>query len=275
MGRRSHKEDGVHKRPAGKCFQYFMKPSKALPNETDEPRIRGHPTGSVDQQKRLAFRHIIEYLENNDDETVTLDELYAVMESKVSSEGVYSKKTPQHMLYEHCGDKVSITRSSIKQQPLVVTLSSNIKQVVQDAHKKRAEEWDDIDVLIEVVGDYIRNEIKSAQKHKDVYPGTKEIKYLNHNLEILPASLRKLLTTVIKGKHANLQRASIGQAIMSATCPRGFFSPLQIGLCVTLDHKYGHRDLIDLTYNFDFCSSYLESTPYKKNASATQGVSRW
>lgn len=107
------------------------------------------------------------------------------------------------MLYEHYGDKVSIT--SIKQQPLVVTLSSNIKQLVRDAHKKLPEGWDDMS--------------------------------LNHNLEILPASLRKLLTTVIKGKHANLQRASIGQAIMSATCSRGYLVPLQVGLCVTLDHK--------------------------------------
>ena len=76
------------------------------------------------------------------------------------------------MLYEHYGDKVSIT--SIKQQPLAVTLSSNIKQLVRDAHKKLAE-WDDMDVLIEIVGDYIKNEIKSAEKHKDVYPGAEEI----------------------------------------------------------------------------------------------------
>ena len=103
-----------------------------------------------------------------------------------------------------------------------------------------------MDVLIEIVGDYMRNEIKSAEKHKDMYPGSEEIKSLNHNLEILPASLRKLLTTVIKGKHANLQHASISQAIMSATCPRGFLLPLQVGLCVTLDHKYGHHDLIYL-----------------------------
>ena len=41
---------------------------------------------------------------------------------------------------------------------------------------------------------------------------------------------------------------------------------------MTLDHKYGHRDLIDLIYKFGFCSSYSESTLYKKNASATQGV---
>ena len=152
--------------------------------------VAARPTGSVDEQKRLAFRHVIEYLENNDDETVTLDELYAVMESEVGSEGVYSKKTLQRMLYEHYGYKVSIT--SIKQQPLVVTLSSNIKQLVRDADKKLAEDWDDMDVLIEIVGDYIRNEIKSAEKHKDVYPGEEEIKSLNHNLEILPASLRKL-----------------------------------------------------------------------------------
>ena len=189
------------------------------------------------------------------------------MESEVGSEGVYSKKTLQRMLYEHYGDKVSI--ALIKQQPLVVTLSSNIKQLVQDAHKKLAKDWDDMDVLIEIVGNYIRNEIKSAKKHKDVYPGAEEIKSLNHNLEILPASLRKLLTTVIKSKHANVQRASIGQAIMSATYPRGFLLPLQVGLCVTLDHKYDHRDLIDLIYNFGFCSSYSESTLYKKNASAT------
>ena len=65
------------------------------------------------------------------------------------------------MLYEHYGDKVSIT--SIKQQPLVVTLSSKIKQHVRDAHKKLAEEWDDMDALIEIVGDYTRNEVKSAK----------------------------------------------------------------------------------------------------------------
>lgn len=59
---------------------------------------------------------------------------------------------------------------------------------------------------------------------------------------------------------------------MSATCPRAFLSPLQVGLCVTLDQKYGHRDLIHLIFNLGFCSSYSESVLYKKNAAVTNGV---
>ena len=127
-------------------------------------------------------------------------------------------------------------------------------------------------MLIEVVGNYIRNEIKKAEKHKDVYPEALDMKSVDHNIAILLPSVCLLLKTIIKSKNADLRCASIGQAIMSATCPRGFLSPLQVGLYVTLDHNYGHRDLIDLLYNLGFCSSYSESCLYKTNASVTQGV---
>ena len=106
-----------------------------------------------------------------------------------------------------------------------------------------------------------------------VYPDADTIESMDHNLSVLPVSLRRLLGGIIKSKNADLQTASIGQAIMSATCPRGFLSPLQVGLCVTLDHKYGCRDLIDLLSNFGFCASYSEATLYKKNAAEAQGVS--
>ena len=177
-----------------------MKPSKALPNETDEPRIRGRPTGSVDQQKLKLLGTSLSISKITMMKPSLLMSSMQLWKVRSAVRVCIPKKTLQRMLYEHYGDKVSIT--SIRQQSLVVTLSSNIKQLVRDAHKILAEEWDDMDVLIKIVGDYIRNEIKSAEKHKDVYPGAEEIKSLNHNLEILPASLRKLLTTVIKGKHA-------------------------------------------------------------------------
>ena len=266
-------EEAIYHR---RCYQYFMSPRNlqldAPSTATDGalPKKRGRPSGAVDEEKKSAFMHVIEYLENNDDETVTLDELHEIMEKEAGGGEVYSKRSLQRQLYAHYGSSVSITSS--KQQPLIVTLSSNVKQLIQEAHTQLNEDSKDMDSLIKVVGSYIRNEIKSAEKHRDTYPDTADMKSIDHNLTILPPSLCLLLQTIIKSKTADLRCASIGQAIMSATCPRAFLSPLQVGLCVTLDQKYCHRDLIHLLFNLGFCSSYSESVIYKKNAAVTHGV---
>ena len=205
-----------------------------LPTNKDgaPPRKRGRPSGTIDDMKISSFMHVIEYLENNDDETVTLDELHEIMESHATSGDVYSKKSLQRQLYGHYGNRVSIT--STKKQALIVTLTSNVNQLIQDAHSKMMDNSDDMDSLIKVVGTYIRNEIKNAEKHNDVYPDASEIKSLEHNLSTLTPALSLLLQTIIKSKRADLRCASIGQAIMSSTCPRAFLCPLQVGLCVTL-----------------------------------------
>ncbi|KAG1667334.1 SCAN domain-containing protein 3 [Nymphon striatum] len=266
-------EEAIYHR---KCYQYFMSPRnfslQALPTLKGEapPKKRGRPSGTVDGVKKSAFLHVIEYLENNDDETITLNELHELIESENIHGEVYSKKSLQQKLYAHYGSRVSITSS--KKQLLIVTLTSNVKQLIQDAHTKLSHDSEDIKALIKVVGNFIRNEIKTTEKHNDVYPEASDMKSIDHNLDILPSSLRMLLQTIIKSKSANLRCASIGQSIMSATCPRAFLSPLQVGLCITLDQKYGHRDLIDLLFKFGFCSSYAESGMFKRNAAVTQGV---
>lgn len=273
-------EEAIYHR---KCYQYFnsarnftfeaLLSSKRSFSNAPPPVKRGRPSGSTDEKMKSAFMCVVDYLETNDDETVTLDDLFEVMEKQAdSSSEVYCKKTLQRQLQTHYGDRVSITSS--RQQPLVVTLTSKVKHIVQDAHNKLANDFKDINELIEIVGNYIRNEVKDADKHNNVYPEATEMSSIDHNLETLPPSLCLLLRTIIKSKSASLRCASIGQAIMSATCPRGFLNPLQVGLSVTLDTKYGHRDLIDLLYSFGFCSSYSECSLYKKNASVVQGVDR-
>ena len=57
-----------------------------------------------------------------------------------------------------------------------------MKQLIQDAHTRLNE--NDIDELIKVVGNYVRNEIKSAEKHKDVLPEASDMKSVAHNLSI-------------------------------------------------------------------------------------------
>lgn len=268
-------EEAIYHR---RCYKYFCSPRRynledlTANNDGPIPKKRGRPAGSCDEEKQFAFMSVIDYLESNDDETVTLDELYDVMQRCSESDEVYSKKSLRRLLVEHYGEKVSITSS--KQQPLVVTLTSNVKQILQEAHKKLSQDWSDINELIAIVGDYIRTEIKNIEKHNNVYPEATDMGSVQHNLSILPPSLCFLLSTIIKGKNVDLRRASLGQAMMSATCPKRFLNPLQVGLGVTLDNKYGHRDLIDLLYTLGFSSSYSECSLYKRNAAVVQGVDK-
>ena len=140
----SHRLSCIYDMPAEeamyhrRCYQYFMSPRDLkldAPSTTTGGMVlkkRGRPSGAVDQEKKSTFMHVIEYLENNDDETVTLDELHEIMEKEAGGGEVYSKRSPQRQLYAHYGSIVSITSS--KRQSLIVMLSSNVKQLIQEAH---------------------------------------------------------------------------------------------------------------------------------------------
>ena len=60
--------------------------------------------------------NVIEYLESNDEETISLDELHNIMENHADSD-VYSKKLLQQQLHAHYGGRMSIM-STKQQQPL-------------------------------------------------------------------------------------------------------------------------------------------------------------
>ena len=53
------------------------------------PKKRERPGRAVEEKKISALINAKEYLENNDDETVTLDKLHKIMEKEVGSKEVY------------------------------------------------------------------------------------------------------------------------------------------------------------------------------------------
>ena len=93
----------------------------------------------------------------NDDETVTLDELFRVLTNHLGEDDTYSRRTLQRQLCEHYGDRVNITSS--RQNPIIVTLSSNVKHIIQGYRARLTEDADNIEALTEVVGKYTRDEI--------------------------------------------------------------------------------------------------------------------
>ena len=112
----------------------------------------------------------------------------------------------------------------------------------------------DMDRLSESVGK--RTAIKSMEHYDNKYPTTADINSLDGNATYLPRSLQLLLGRIIKNKNAKLHMASIGQSIIQSTSPRSFLPHPQVGLSVTLEHKYEHRELVDTVSNLGLCSSY-------------------
>lgn len=255
------------------CQNHFHS-AKGIPSVfSDEQNVGSCAGRPRDDTKHAAFQLVIDYLEANDNETLTLEDLYHIMESGsgLSSDQLFSERQMKRELEDHYGPKVSIT--TIHQQPNIVTLTSNAKSIIHRAHKEAMNAKDSsMTELIQVVGEFIRMEIKSTPKHTNVYPDADDMRSKTKNLAYLPPSLRTLLQTIIKSSHSDLHVASLGQAIMQTTCPRSFLPPLQVGLCVTVEHKYGHRCLLDLLSKMGLCSSYSESDRYRRNAAATQGV---
>ena len=86
---------------------------------------------------------------------------------------MYCKKSLHSQLYAHYGYIVSITSKT--NNSLIVTLKSNDKQLIQEVHSRIMNDNTEMDTLIEVVGNCIRNEIKTAEKHKGVYPEASHI----------------------------------------------------------------------------------------------------
>jgi len=149
-----------------------------------------------------------------------------------------------------------------------------VKKLIQEAHDQavKIKDQSNIDGMITVVREFICRDIKSMHTHNNMYPTTDDMKSTEFNLQYLPHSVRLLLQTIIKSPNSKFHTTSIGQAVMQSTCPRSFLPPLQIGLSVTLEHKYSHRDLVDMINKFGFCSSYTEASKYRRSAAATLGV---
>ena len=88
----------------------------------------------------------------------------------------------------------------------------------------------------------------------------------------LPESLKLFLISIISTSNSTLRIASLGQAIMQGSRPRGIQAPLQIGLGVQLHTKYASRNLLDYLHSMGFCCSYNEARKFERNAAISQGT---
>jgi hypothetical protein len=225
-----------------------------------------------DNEKTVAFLSVVDYLQENDDETVTVGDLVERMQANLkNSKDAYSAKYMKSKLQEHFGERIMV--SEINGKPNVVTFRDTVNCVIQELHHQQ--ELDPQKEKLNVIraaAKLIREDIKSCQPDNECYPCSDDIASVEKNVAYLPDTLKLFLQTIFTGKNVNVKLASIGQAIMQAARPKVLIAPLQIGLGVQLHHHFGSRFLIDSLHNHGFCSSYYEIQNFERCAAMTHGT---
>ena len=211
-----------------------------------------------DKERTDAFLEVASFLEENDDEQITIHDLIGRMEDNLvdSEHGAYSYPHMQQLLQKYFGD--TIIETEINGKPNVVTFRNKARAVLHDFHNQQKADLDtEIMKIVETAAKLIRDDINAVETSHKIYPTCDELGS-DECINFLPETLRVLLEGLIVGKGVQKKIASIGQAIMQAAQPRVLLAPLQVGLGVQLYHHFALRFLIDSLHRHGFCCSYQE-----------------
>lgn len=239
------------------------------PGSAAKKQKLGRPKES---ERYEAFLLVARYLEENDDEQITIGDLIEKMEtvllgSKVTAYGFTHMK---NKLLQHFGDSIIITELNGK--PNVVTFKRTAASILQDFYNEQKKEDPEMEKvrMINAVANLIKSDIKAIDSSNDVYPSREEMS-VESSLQFIPQSLLTLLQGLFVGTNTALKIASIGQSIMQATRPRIILAPLQFGLAVEMHHHFASRFIVDSLYKHGFSCSYSEVQKFEKSAALTKG----
>ena len=203
---------------------------------------------------------VANFLEENDDEQITISDLISKMEAILdgSEYSAYSRAHMRSKLKEHFGDNIVIAHINGKSD--VVTFRNTAATILQDFYNSRQKP--DLSTekirLVQTASKLVKSDMKLVETENNCYPSYDDFESQDKCIAFLPETLRILLEGLIVGKGAKMKIASIGQAIMQASRPRVLLAPLQFGLGVQMHHHFGSRFLIDALHCHGFCCSYNE-----------------
>ena len=112
------------------------------------------------RHKRWDFLNVCKYLEDNDDEQLTMSDLVSKMEEYCNDKiDAYSKKHMKRKIIDHFGEKVLISNSQTKED--VMTLKSTAKNILSEyfASPELDSEEDKKQVLLDTAAKLIKNDI--------------------------------------------------------------------------------------------------------------------
>uniref|UniRef100_UPI00358E9E7E uncharacterized protein n=1 Tax=Myxine glutinosa TaxID=7769 RepID=UPI00358E9E7E len=216
---------------------------------------------------------VTKYLEENDDEQITIVDLIKKMETCLlgSAFEPYCFTHMKSKLLEHFGEKIII--SELDGKPNVAFRSTD-DAILHEFYQEQRKDDSDTEIMriIRTAAKLIKKDIRSVDTSRDTYPTGEEMSSTEEAMKFIPQSLLAFLQVLFVGQNVDLKVASIGQTIMQATRPRILPAPLQFGLATEMHHHFASRFIVDTLYKHGFGCSYSEVQKFEKNAAFTHGT---
>ena len=178
------------------------------------PAIHEHENSSLkkvkvgrpqEKQRTDAFLEVARFLEENDDEQITIQDLIQDMEENLTNteHNAYSYPHKQQNLKEHFGNK--IIQTEINGKPNVVTFRNKVWEVLYDIYSQRdLDPEKDKHGIIETAARLIKDDIKAVKTSHCNYPSIDELGS-EESIKFLPTSLRVVLTDIVRVKRCTGQ----------------------------------------------------------------------
>lgn len=266
-----HAADAIYHQPCNVNFRTGRQiPSQFCSDESKSARLsQGRPE---ETERTEAFMKCVTFLEENDDEQVTINDLIRKMDDylKGSPCDTYSFRYMKKKLLEYYGDRIIVTELNGKSN--VVTFRTTASIILNDFYGQQNRNDSESEKLriIQTAAKLIKNDIKRLDSNTDTYPTCDEMSSTTRALEFVPKSLLSFLQVLFTGKDTDLKQASLGQALMQATRPRVLLAPMQFGLSAEMHSKFASRYLVDTLHKRGFGVGYSEVQAYERCA-AMQG----
>ena len=242
-------EESVYHR---KCMQlFYLRRKRPGTTELDD---KNHSKKIKVTSEQEAFIQVIEYLEENENSYLSIDDLQVYMSTL--TESPYTTRWIRSKLEQHYGDSIVIANMKGCKDVVYFRKSSNnllYEFYKEGQHKDSATEKERV---IKLAANLIRNDIKALDYNKNDYFSFRELS-TEDMLSFLPESLKLFLKSLspLRNSINDITYAGIGHSIIQMVRPRSIICPLQVLLGVEVHHRTGSAFIIEVLHKLGFCCS--------------------
>lgn len=223
---------------AGACYHRQcsanFRTGKQIPSRFIVSQSGVKPGRAGDKERHEAFLRVAQYLEENEEEQITVCDLVIKMKEYLPKDGSvlpYSTKYMRQSLIHYFDDDIIIT--SVNGISDIVTFKISASSIINNFYDKtnstNANFEDSKQKIILTAAELIKAEIKDLKVISNEYPTPTDIQDIGGNLSYLPDSLKSFLTSIVTGKETERKVSAIGQTIIQAVRPRVLLAPLHLG----------------------------------------------